>query len=86
MVNNRGYILHKANHKKGKRHDYHIYRNNHSVTAPKVVSVLGLGNLGVKKDFSEQLLALPYKRNRNQDLSQGELENNKIHSKKRIVA
>ena len=22
MVNNRGYIIHKANHKKGKRHDY----------------------------------------------------------------
>ncbi len=28
MVNNRGYILHKANHKKGRsRHDYNIYKN-----------------------------------------------------------
>ncbi|MER5176424.1 MAG: transposase family protein [Candidatus Nitrosocosmicus sp.] len=26
MVNNRGYILHKAAHKKGKRHDY-IFKN-----------------------------------------------------------
>ena len=26
MVNNRGYILHKANHKKGRRHDY-IFKN-----------------------------------------------------------
>ncbi len=34
MVNNhRGYIIHKANHKKGKRHDYiFIYKRNHPVT------------------------------------------------------
>ncbi len=25
MVNNRGYILYKAKHKKGKRHDYDVY-------------------------------------------------------------
>ena len=32
MVNNRGYIIHKANHKKGKRHDYDVYKKNHPVT------------------------------------------------------
>ena len=26
IVNNRGYIIHKANHKKGRRHDY-IFKN-----------------------------------------------------------
>jgi hypothetical protein len=40
MVNNRGYIIHKANHKKGKRHDYDIYKNNHPVTPKQVVNVL----------------------------------------------
>ncbi len=30
MVNkHRGYIIHKVNHKKGKRHDYDVYKNNH---------------------------------------------------------
>ena len=86
MVNNRGYIIHKANHKKGKRHDYDIYKRNHPVTPKQVVNVIDLGYLGVEKDFPEQLSALPHKKNRNQqELSEEEKEYNKIHSKKRIV-
>jgi DDE superfamily endonuclease/Helix-turn-helix of DDE superfamily endonuclease len=86
MVNNRGYIIHKANHKKGKRHDYDIYKNNHPVTPKQVVNVLDLGYLGVETDFPEQLSALPDKKKRNQqELSAEEKEYNKIHSKKRIV-
>ena len=86
MVNNRGYIIHKANHKKGKRHDYDIYKKNHPVTPKQVVNVIDLGYLGVEKDFPEQLSALPYKKKRNQqELSQEEKDYNKIHSKKRIV-
>ena len=65
---------------------YSIYKNNHPVTPKQVVNVVDLGYLGVEKDFPEQLSALPYKRKRNQhELSQEEKENNKIHSKKRIV-
>ncbi len=85
MVNNRGYILHKAGHKKGRRHDYDVYRSNHPLTPKQVVNVLDLGYLGVETDFPEQLSALPYKKKRNQDLSQEEKEYNKIHSKKRII-
>ena len=57
MVNNhRGYIIHKANHKKGRRHDYDVYKKNHPVTPSKqVVNVIDLGYLGVEKDFPEQL-------------------------------
>ena len=47
MVNNRGYIIHKANHKKGKRHDYDVYKRNHPVTPKQVVNVIDLGYLGV---------------------------------------
>ncbi len=44
MVNNRGYILHKATHKKGRRHDYDVYKNNHPIVIPKqVVNVYDLG-------------------------------------------
>jgi hypothetical protein len=86
MVNNRGYILHKIRHKKGRKHDYDIYKSNHLVTPKEVVNVYDLGYLGVEKDFPEQLSALPYRKKRNQqDLSQEEKEYNKIHSRKRIV-
>ena len=52
MVNNRGYIIHKANHhKKGKRHDYDIYKRDRPVTPKQVVNVIDLGYLGVEKDF-----------------------------------
>ncbi len=85
MVNNRGYILHKIGYKKGRKHDYDVYKKNHPLTPKQVVNVLDLGYLGVQKDFPEQLSALPYKKKRNQDLSQEEKEYNRIHSKKRIV-
>ncbi len=85
MVNNRGYILHKATHKKGRRHDYDVYKNNHPVTPKQVVNVIDIGYLGVETDFPEQLSALPYKKKRNQFLSDDEKEYNKIHSKKRII-
>jgi hypothetical protein len=85
MVNNRGYILHKIRHKKGRKHDYDIYKSNHPVAPKEVVNVYDLGYLGVEKDFPDQLSALPYRKKRNQDLSQEEKEYNKIHSRKRIV-
>ena len=85
MVNNRGYILHKIGYKKGKRHDYDIYKKDHPSTPKEVINVLDLGYLGIETNFPEQLSALPCKKKRNQDLSQEEKEYNKFHSKKRIV-
>src|SRR6185436_16866968 len=38
MVNNHGYILHKIAHKKGRRHDYDIYKENHPVNPKQVVN------------------------------------------------
>jgi hypothetical protein len=86
MVNNhRGYILHKLGYKKGRKHDYDVYKKNHPVIPKEVVNVADLGYLDVKKDFPDQLSALPYRKKRNQDLLQEEKEYNKIHSRKRIV-
>ena len=87
MVNNRGYIIHKANHKKGRRHDYDVYKKNRPVTPKQVVNVIDLGYLGVEKDFPEQL-SRTYRIKRketNQSISQEEKEYGKIHSKKRII-
>ena len=86
MVNNRGYILHKIGYKKGRRHDYDVYKKNHPITPKEVVNVVDLGYLGIEKDYPEQLSELPHKKNRNQpEVSQEEKEYNKIHSKKRIL-
>jgi hypothetical protein len=85
MVNNRGLIIHKLNHKKGNRHDYDIYKKNHPTTPRQVVSVFDLGYLGVEKDFPGQISSLPNKKKRRQDLSHEEKEYNQNHSRKRIV-
>jgi hypothetical protein len=85
MVNNHGFIIHKTAHKKGRRHDYDIYKENHPLVPKQVVNVFDLGYLGAEKDFPEQLSALPYKKKRNQELSEEEKEYNQYHSKKRIV-
>jgi hypothetical protein len=54
MVNNRECIIHKSAKKKGKRHDYDIYKDNYPATPKQVVNVFDLGYLGVEKDFPEQ--------------------------------
>jgi len=85
MVNNSGLIIHKTSKKKGKRHDYDIYKENHHLIPKQVVNVFDLGYLGIEKDFPDQLSALPYKRKRNCERSLEEKEYNKRHSKKRVV-
>jgi hypothetical protein len=84
-VNNRGYILHKVGYKKGRRHDYDVYKKNHPVIPKQVVNVFDLGYLGLENDFPGQLSSLPYKKKRKRFLSDDEKEYNSIHSKKRIV-
>ncbi len=86
MVNNRGFIIHKTNHKKGSRHDYNIYKENHPVTPKQFVNVFDLGYLGIEQDYPEQLSSMPNRKKRNQqELPAEEKEYNKFHSKKRIV-
>ncbi len=50
MVNNRGYIPHKVAYKKGRKHDYNIYKKDHPITPKEVLNVFDLGYLGVEKD------------------------------------
>ncbi len=80
-----GYIIHKVNHKKGRRHDYDIYKKNHPITLKKLVNVFYLGYLDIEKDFPEQLSSIPNRKKRNMKLSQEQKEYNKSHFKKRII-
>ena len=72
-------------YKKGRRHDYDVYKENHPSTPKDVLNVFDLGYLGVEKDFPEQMLSIPIRKKRQQHLSQQERERNKSHSKMRIV-
>ena len=51
MVNSDGTILHKTGHKRGRKHDYEIFKNNHPTTPLQVANLLDLGYMGVKNDF-----------------------------------
>jgi len=85
MVNNHGIIIHKVNHKKGRRHDYDIYKENHPIMPKEVVNVHDLGYFGIEKDFPEPISSLPHRKKKNNELSIQEKERNKNHYKKRIV-
>jgi len=83
VVNNFGIIIHKLGYKRGRRHDYDIYRV--ILLLQKRLLMYYLGYLGIERDFPQQLSSLPYRKKRNKDLSQEEKEHNKSHSRKRIV-
>ena len=85
MVNNHGIIIHKVNHKKGRRHDYDIYKENHPLTPKQVVNVVDLGYLDIEKDFPQQLSSIPHRKKRNMRLSSEQKEYNQDHSQKRII-
>lgn len=52
MVNKKGLILHKTKHDKGKRHDYHIFKEKHPKTPKDVEKILDLGLSGNQKRLS----------------------------------
>jgi hypothetical protein len=85
MVNNHGIIIHKVNHKKGRRHDYDIYKENHPLTPKQVVNVVDLGYLGLEKDLPQQLSSIPHRKKRNMQLSTEQKEYHQDHSQKGII-
>ena len=71
MVNNQGIIIHKTGHKKGKRYDYNIYKNNHPVIQCKLSACLTVV-IEVERDFPDQKSSLPNRKMRNQELAKEE--------------
>jgi hypothetical protein len=87
MVNSGGTILlHKTDHKRGRMHDYEIFKNNHPTTPPQVANVLDLGYMGVQNDFPTVKSILPFRKNRKKsELSNEEKRHNRKHSKLRVI-
>jgi len=64
MVNSEGLILHKTEHKKGRKHDYNVYKNKHPITPLRVENVFDLGYIGVQNDFPTVKSVLPFRKKR----------------------
>ena len=87
MVNKEGEILYKSrHHKKGRQHDYTVYKDEHPITPSQVENVLDLGYLGCEKDFPAVKYSLPVKKKkRNIELTEEQIEYNKNHSSLRVI-
>ena len=74
MVNKEGTILHKSrHHKKGRQHDYSVYKDEHPVTPPsQVENYFDLGYHGIENDFPDVKVVLPIKKKRNIELTKKE--------------
>ena len=86
MVNKEGTILHKSNqHKKGKNHDYSVYKDEHPITPSQVENYFDLGYYGIENDFPDLRAVLPVKKKRNIELTKKEKRYNKRHSRQRVI-
>ena len=86
IVNSEGLILHMTKHKKGRKHDYDIYKNNHPITPIQVENVFDLGYTEVQNDYHTVKSVLPFRKKMNNDLSKEEKIYNKKQSQLRIIA
>jgi hypothetical protein len=77
MVNNHGFIIHKTDHKKGRRHDYDKYKENHFLILKRVLNVFDLGYLDIEKDFPKQLSSIPNRKKKRMKPSLLEYSNEK---------
>ena len=85
-TNQKGLIIYKTKHRQiGKKHDYNIYKKNHPDVPKDVMSMFDLGFLGVEDEYPEQISSLPFKKEKDCELTLQEKEFNHKHSKKRIV-
>ncbi|HSF00005.1 MAG TPA: transposase family protein [Nitrososphaeraceae archaeon] len=86
MVNKEGKILYKSNHhKKGRQHDYTVYKDEQPQTPSQVENVLDLGYLGCEKDFPTVKYSLPLKKKKDMELTEEQKEYNKNHSRQRVI-
>ena len=86
MVNKEGTILHKSNqHKKGRKHDYSVYKDEYPITPSHVENYFDLGYYGIENDFPDLRAVLPVKNKRNIELIKKEKRYNKRHSRQRVI-
>ena len=69
-ANQNGLIIYKTKHRQtGRKHDYNVYKKNHPELPKDVVNMFDLGFLGVEEDFPQQLSSLPFKKEKDCELT-----------------
>ena len=85
-ANQNGLIIYKTKHRQtGRKHDYNVYKKNHPELPKDVVTMFDLGFLGVKDDYPEQKSSLPFKKEKDCELTVQQKEYNREHSRRRIA-
>jgi hypothetical protein len=85
-VNSKGLIIHKTPHARGRRHDYDVFKTNHSRVPPEVNCNLDRGYDGVQNDYPELNPTTPYKRRRGMgELTMKQKSFNHELAKERVV-
>jgi len=86
MVNKKGLILHKTKHRKGKQHDYDVFKKNGPPPIPPKVELgVDLGYLGIKKDYPELSVNIPVKTSKKKELTPTEKRYNKKQRRARVI-
>jgi hypothetical protein len=85
-VNKKGLILHKTKHRKGKQHDYDIFKKTGPPPIPPKVEIgVDLGYFGIKKDYPELNVNIPVKKPKKKTLTPKEKRYNKKQRKARVI-
>ena len=72
-------------YKKGRQHDYSVYKDEHPIIPPQVENYFDLGYQGIKNGFPDLKAVLPIKKKRNTELTKKEKRYNKKHSRQRVI-
>ncbi len=85
MANKKGWILHKTNHDKGKKHDYDVFKEKHPKIPAEVEAILDSGYQGVQKDFPEMKTRIPRKKQKGKPRSKEDKRFNRKLSRERVI-
>jgi len=86
IVNKKGLILHKTKHRKGKQHDYDMFKKTGPPPLPPEVELGGdLGYQGIEKDYPNLKTKIPIKKPKGKELTPQEKRRNKKFRKERVI-
>jgi len=84
-VNEKGLIIHRTNHGRGRKHDYDVFKRSHPELPQGVRPGVDLGYDGIQNDFPELDALIPFKRRRGRKLTAKERVFNRKLAKARVV-
>ena len=86
MVNKKGLILHKTQHKNGKKHDYHVFKKKGPPPIPPDVEVgVDLGYQGIEKDYPDMKVKIPSRNQKEKNLPRNRRDRTKNYGRNELL-